>query len=71
MRLALYVKTWKRSNIEPDMPNLGLRWWRVPMDRNRFGIDILHPWGRLDLIFTTDPVRYEKALGMWAGRRIF
>lgn len=68
---AIYIKTWKLSQCEPDMPKLGLNWWRVaskPKDRG--GIDIIHPWGRIDLTYTTNRVKYEKDIGEYKGVRI-
>lgn len=59
--IALYLKTWKLKECEPDMPKLGLNWWKVASKvKDRGGIDIIHPWGRIDLTYTTNVVGYEK-----------
>jgi hypothetical protein len=58
---ALYLKTWKRNEIEPDMPKFGLDWWVVSgKSKDRRGVDLITPWGKVDLTYTSNVVKYEK-----------
>lgn len=64
MRIGVYVKKWKLSECEPDIPKLGINWWAVASKRkDRWGIDLIHPWGRVDFTLTTNVTKYEKDVG--------
>lgn len=59
--IHVYVKKWKLSECEPNLPKIGLDWWRVSgKPKDRWGLDFLHPWGRIDVVFTTNRKRYER-----------
>jgi len=61
MRYAIYVKFWKRNELDPATAKLGVDWWVVNSKRrDRRGLDFIFPFGRLELTFTSNRKGYEK-----------
>ena len=68
----IYVKFWKLSELDRQDAKFGLGWWVVadkPKDRR--GLEFFHPWGRIDLTFTTNLVKYEQDIEPeYRGKRL-
>lgn len=59
--VAIYIKYWGPKDVDPDLPKVGLDWWRSKY-HGRSQLSIIFFNRVIDFTFTKDASRYERDL---------